>query len=270
MGIAVSPHPDLAPLFAPPKSTYWVSLLDTLKDIDPDLLADHDAEFNYSPQFSRLSEILEAEHLLFRQVWYNRHWNLRSEIEDGKHHVVPESEYSRSPYRQDQTLDTVWAGALAAAKRTEDEVGIENLGPWDDFEWGMINGKLSALRWVTGDEWDMAVIGLAILLYRRITGDLSLKMRAFDYWVEELGYVDLQIEELDTNPVRVKAFKDNREKLRALPHAEMMAVAKEQYQFFLTNFEALQKVARQAEADGLSLTELMDMHLPGTTQSGNI
>ncbi|MUZ65419.1 PIN domain-containing protein [Agrobacterium vitis] len=149
------PHPDLAPLFAPPKSTYWVSLLDTLKDIDPDLLADHDAEFNYSPQFRRLSEILEAEHLLFRQVWYNRHWNLRSEIEDGKHHVVPESEYSRSPYRQDETLDTVWAGALVAAKRTEDEIGIENLGPWDDFEWGMINGKLSALRWVTGDEWDM-------------------------------------------------------------------------------------------------------------------
>jgi hypothetical protein len=24
-----------------------------------------------------------------------------------------------------------------------------------DFEWSMINGKLSALRWVTGDEWDM-------------------------------------------------------------------------------------------------------------------
>ncbi len=149
------PHDDLESLFDAPGSTYWVSIVDLIKARDPDLLADHDSEFNFSQQSRTLSEILEAEHLLFRQVWYNRHWNLRAKIEDGKHHVVPEKDYSRNPYRRDQTLDSVWEQALAAAKRTEEEVGLENLGPWDEFEWGMINGKLSALRWVLGDDWDM-------------------------------------------------------------------------------------------------------------------
>ena len=46
-------------------------------------------------------------------------------------------------------------GALKAARSVERRYGQKNLGPWDDFEWGMINGKLSALRWVLGDEWDM-------------------------------------------------------------------------------------------------------------------
>jgi len=69
--------------------------------------------------------------------------------------VVTEEEWEKHPKRhQKTTVDTVWEQALAAAKRTEDEVGLENLGPWDDFEWGMLNGKLSALRWVMGSEWD--------------------------------------------------------------------------------------------------------------------
>lgn len=80
---------------------------------------------------------------------------LRTAIEQGKHQVIPEAEYSRDPYLPHQTVDTIWAGALAAAKKTEEEVGLENLGPWDDFEWGMLNGKLSALRWILGDDWDM-------------------------------------------------------------------------------------------------------------------
>jgi len=150
-----NPHPDIAALFNAPKSTYWGSLVDLLRDFDPEILDDEEADFNFSMEPRSLSEILEAENILRRQIWYNRHWNLRSAIEDGTHHVVPEAEYSRTPYRSDQTLDTVWAQALAAAKRTEDEVGLDNLGPWDDFEWGMLNGKLSALRWLLGDEWDM-------------------------------------------------------------------------------------------------------------------
>ena len=52
-------------------------------------------------------------------------------------------------------MDEIWEGALAAARKTEVELGRDRLGPWDDFERGMINGKLSALRWVLGDDWDM-------------------------------------------------------------------------------------------------------------------
>ena len=49
-------------------------------------------------------ELLEAENLLFRQVWYNRHWNLRTAIESGKHKVVTEAEWNKtSPKRKQST-----------------------------------------------------------------------------------------------------------------------------------------------------------------------
>ena len=44
--------------------------------------------------------------------------------------------------------------AEAEAKRIESTYSALELGPYSDFEWGMLNGKLSALRWVLGEEWD--------------------------------------------------------------------------------------------------------------------
>ena len=42
-------------------------------------------------------------------------------------------------------------------RRAEKQYGKKRLRNYyhNDFEWGMLNGKLSALRWVLGDEWDM-------------------------------------------------------------------------------------------------------------------
>ena len=50
----------------------------------------------------------------------------------------------------------VWKVALEAAARFEAKYKDEPevLGPWSDFEWGMLNGKMSALRWILGDDWD--------------------------------------------------------------------------------------------------------------------
>ncbi|HEX3430029.1 MAG TPA: PIN domain-containing protein [Rhizomicrobium sp.] len=146
------PHPDLAALFSQVKSLYAITLSDVLKRIAPGSLRDAEFEENYHEEPRRLAEILEAIDELFDKVWYNRHLGLRYGVEDGKITVV-DGEYD---YRdQTKVRRDIWKGALKAAQRVEKKRGLENLGPWDDFEWGMINGKLSALRWVLGDEWDM-------------------------------------------------------------------------------------------------------------------
>ena len=55
--------------------------------------------------------------------------------------------------------DKVTPEVLAMAKKAADGVRARHergdIRPVEsDFEWGMWNGKLSALRWVLGDEWD--------------------------------------------------------------------------------------------------------------------
>ena len=46
---------------------------------------------------------------------------------------------------------------LASVRALEKKYGKKKLRDYyhNDFEWGMLNGKLSALRWVLGSDWDM-------------------------------------------------------------------------------------------------------------------
>jgi hypothetical protein len=95
---------------------------------------DHDLEIPRNE-----SEILAVLDELFDKVWYNRHQVLQQKVVSGEISLDPDT----------------WKGAVRAAKKVEKRYRSGDLGPWDDFEWGMINGKLSALRWVLGDDWDM-------------------------------------------------------------------------------------------------------------------
>lgn len=150
------PHPDFRPFFSKIKSLYFINLPEALRRVDPSFVTEKMFEYSWSDEARGLSEILKAEDLLFYQVWYNRHWNRRIGIEQGKIKIVERETPQKQRSRRESTIQQdIWEGALRAAKRVEKRYGKENLGPWTDFEWGMINGKLSALRWVLGDEWDM-------------------------------------------------------------------------------------------------------------------
>lgn len=149
------PHLDLDAYFIESVSTYHIDLVSVLREVD-DVLFEHvrTTEWEWTEEPQSLAEILSAIDLLTTQVWYNRHWNSRVKVESGEIDIVeketfPVTDHEKRPIQRD-----IWEGALASAARVEEEYGLENLGPWDDFEWGMINGKLSALRWVLGDEWD--------------------------------------------------------------------------------------------------------------------
>ncbi len=149
------PHPDFAGLFSRIRSLYFTNLLELLRRIEPSLVGDIMFENSWMQEPRGLTEILGAMDLLFHQVWYNRHQNMLFLIEEGAIKVAEKESYPR-PAGAPQTVQRdILKAAKRAARDIERRYGKKNLGPWDDFEWGMINGKLSALRWVLGYEWDM-------------------------------------------------------------------------------------------------------------------
>jgi hypothetical protein len=85
--------------------------------------------------------IVQAEREFETVIWYDRKLVLQDNVKAGLETINPEIE----------------KGMLEAMRAAEKKYGKRKIRDYyhDDFEWGMLNGKLSALRWVLGDEWDM-------------------------------------------------------------------------------------------------------------------
>ncbi len=96
---------------------------------------------NWGMILRRSDKAIHAAHGEFwDKVWWNRHQNWLYRIQSGKEPLTKEQK-------------PILATAKKAARKIERKYGKKNLG-WDDFEWGMVSGKLSALAWVTGAEWN--------------------------------------------------------------------------------------------------------------------
>ncbi|RDK04613.1 hypothetical protein [Paraburkholderia lacunae] len=102
-----------------------------------------------------LDEIYEAIKRLRKQVWYNRCYLAnRQEIEEGAVKIVSHGEWYANPERQNCIVDDIWAGAQKTAKEIEDEFDEDDLIVFNGYELEMLHGKLSALRWAVGNDWD--------------------------------------------------------------------------------------------------------------------
>lgn len=103
-----------------------------------------------------------------------------------------------------------------------------------------------------------AVLCTATVLYKRVTGDLTLKMKGFDYIIEEQAYEEIGVKEVDTNPERIKEHAARREALRKLTGKELLAEKSKMYKEFLRVFPMFEEIWRNMESDGATATDMLD------------
>lgn len=137
------PHGDISATFDGVRSIFALGVdgLDAvMRGYFGDVAKELFDEVDFREEPRRLDEILSAEKELFDRIWYHR--SLQHD-----YHLANLGDYERlSEHKR-----------VAGPGRHRVEAAYTEpgqLGPYTDFELGMLHGKMSALRWVIGSEWD--------------------------------------------------------------------------------------------------------------------
>lgn len=137
------PHDDIADAFDGTGSRYALGVdgLDVvLRDYFGEEIEELFEETDFQEEPRRLDDIVAAEKEMFDRIWYHR--SLQADYRAEREGDAEELERNQA----------VAGPGRARVEATYTEPG--QLGPYTDFEIGVLNGKMSALRWVLGSEWD--------------------------------------------------------------------------------------------------------------------
>lgn len=88
-------------------------------------------------------DINAAEKEYWDKVWWNRHQMWIYRIKSGEEPLKDE---------QKSLLEV----AQKAARKIEKQYGLKHF-KWGDYEYGLLTGRLSALAWVTGADWESSM-----------------------------------------------------------------------------------------------------------------
>jgi hypothetical protein len=123
---------------------------------------------NHPPFKIKYWEKTHLARMMARKISLQHRYNLTSApIRSVKHILAAEQElgtrlwYGRKRsakfYRETGTPEDIIKGMLRGKREAEKRFGKKSLldNMKTDWDWGFLSGKVSAIRWVLGDDWDM-------------------------------------------------------------------------------------------------------------------
>jgi hypothetical protein len=105
-------------------------------------IPDEDQLGEFRPLLLRRSDrkILDAYRELWDKIWWNRHQDWQRRVASGEQHLMDAEQ-------------AVFERAQEAAATIEQKYGRTEL-ELDDYELGLMSGRMSALAWVLGSDWN--------------------------------------------------------------------------------------------------------------------